>query len=196
MTCIVAIKTKNNKVMMGAERLVTCRGHKEEMKKPKIRKRNGIIIAGTGDGHLCSLIVDMFPIPPVIPEDISIFQYMHEIFRPALIEYLILNKYFREDALYIPRHNTADFLIGVSGQVWECLINTSEETDFTIISVDSLNTPTATGSGGAFAKGALDALYSLKKSELDDRTIIKKSIQAAINCSTGSGGKIDIVEED
>ncbi len=56
-TCIAAIKHKG-KVYMAADRRVSWDfGQCQSMPHPKVLKRNGLILAGTGDAALCTLIV-------------------------------------------------------------------------------------------------------------------------------------------
>lgn len=196
-TCIVALKNSRGKILVAADRRASWSFSKAvTMNKAKVRKRDGIIIAGTGSGALCSLFVDAFTPPEYNGEDLDIF--MHFVFHRAIKKILTNHDYADEHkVLKIPSDSGCELIIGIAGHVYTVDIFNPEEEHTHInglINIDEVPTPYTTGCGGEHAKGAIDACmhHGIK----DTRLIATTAIKVAANNSPGCDDKIDIVVED
>jgi hypothetical protein len=166
------------------------------MNKPKVRKRGDFIIAGTGDGSLCSLFVDAFDPPEYNGEDLDIF--MHHTFYQR-IKKTLLNKDYGDQhkLLKIPPDSGCELVVAIAGHIYG--VDIYNPTDghsmdtYGMIAIDEVSTPYTTGCGGEHAKGAIDALMS--EGVADTKYIAKKALEVAAKNSPGCGDGWDWVIE-
>jgi len=197
-TCIAAIKVRN-KVMMAADRRSSWDfSQAQTMIKPKILKRNGLILAATGDGYLCSLLVERLDIPgdPLHTDDLD--TYMFESLH-AHITKLLLRKGFKDghNQLSIPGEDSGcELLVGVKGRLFNYVISNPEpenkDRSLGEIQVDELNLPYASGCGGALAWGSL---LTTDKVDMKPKDRLTLALEVAAHVSPGCDNNIDIVGE-
>lgn len=194
-TCIAVIKNKRGKLMMAGDRRATWDfSQSQKMPRPKVSKRDGLLLGGTGDGALCTLIVDIMPI--LSYEDQELDNYMFNDFRKQLIKTLKQQGYTDEhNLLKLPRDTDAEIIVGIRGRVYQVIINNPDpDNHYTVgqVSIDEVNVPYAAGCGGSLAWGALlesvDSQYSYKER-------LERALNIAASVSPGCGDGIDIINE-
>ena len=202
-TCILVAKNSRGKIMMAADRLSSYDwGHAELMNRPKITKKNKVLLGACGDGGLCTLIIDIFDVPEP-PKDTSADLYMFYLFKPLLIKFLKQQGYTDEHKLLqIPKESSCGLLVAVLGQVYSVGIHNSDpDNDHSFlgeVSIDVSSTPFAIGCGD------IPAIVSLKKdlnkTGYNTKEHVTEALELACDISPGCGlsktHKPDIVVED
>lgn len=192
-TCLAVVREKLNKKKLGelvfaADRRISWGSAQfQELVYPKVRKRNGIILAGTGDSYLCDLVVQLTPIPD-IPPKVKVFNYIHQILRECVERTLIENGMKSDkDSLGIPSKMHVAILAGIKGELYE--FNICERYGIIINQIDA---PYGHGCGGDYALGSLKTTENLKMTSEDRLTV---ALNVASELSAGCDNKIDIVRE-
>jgi ATP-dependent protease HslVU (ClpYQ) peptidase subunit len=153
MTTIVAV-CKNGNVTMGADSQVTDQNRpNNHLKMEKISKRNGYLIAGSGDSHPCDVLQHVF-IPPVPTptEKKDLYHFMISKFVPAMRECLDENgwKPSPDD-----KDSGFNMLFAFDGEIFDI------GDDFSVLlNSDGIY---GVGAGSAYAIGALYAGASIEK---------------------------------
>lgn len=197
LTCIAAIKDKKGRIYVASDRRASWDfSQAQAMPRPKLQKRNGIILSGTGDGYLCHLIVDMLEFPH-IQDDQSTDEYMHSVFYGKVLM-LLKRKGFVDDRnqLKIAKEDGAEILVAVRGVLYTLSIRNpdpSNDHPNGQIAIDEVATPYATGCGGALAWGSLLTTEDLGFKP-KERLIIALNVAAKV--SPGCDNNIDIERED
>lgn len=205
-TCIAALKHRN-KIYIAADRKASWDWSKAQaMPRAKLSKREGLILAGTGSGALCTLIVDILNIPNI--EDIDLDTYMHHKLFEA-IRKLLINKGFSDEhkILKIPAELDAQILVAIQGKLYDITISNCDPTNVNpngLIMIDELNLPYGTGCGGDIAEAALKEnedlfMYDSKKDSyrfLTPYERLERAVTLACQMSPGCGLPIDIIRED
>jgi ATP-dependent protease HslVU (ClpYQ) peptidase subunit len=147
MTTIVAL-AKNGNVTMGADSQVTDGTRKNNhVKMEKITKKNGYLIAGSGDSQPCDVLQHIFVPPiPTTKEKEDLYHFMITKFVPAMRECLEENGYKsdKED-----KESGFNMLIAFNGEVFDI------GDDFSVVlNQDGIY---GVGAGSAYAIGALYA---------------------------------------
>ncbi len=205
-TCIAALKTKSGKILMGADRRCSWDFSQcQVMPRPKINKRNGVILAGTGDSYLCTLFVDIMEIPNIIGSNTD--KYMHGVFFDAVYNMLIMKGMGEEhNLLKIPGDSDVEILVVIYGKLYQVIINNPDPTSTMcsgLVTIDELNLPFATGCGGQAAWNAIKAfnranqlLKDIGQNKLlTDKQILLESLVLAAENSPGCDDNIDIIGE-
>ena|ERR1700733_9417048 len=206
-TCICAVKSKRGKIWIAADRKASWDFSKaQSMPRPKIIKRDGVILGGTGSGYLCTLMVDILTIPERKKESLDI--YIHMIFKEHVREELINQGYTEEhNLLKIPKEEEAEILIVIEGHLYSMIIcNPDEQGDYSngfgMIMIDEVGLPFGTGCGGQIAWGALleNADLYIKEEDKDPRKLTEKerlirAVEKACEVSPGCGLPIDVLSE-
>jgi hypothetical protein len=195
-TCIIALKNTKGKILIAADRRASFDWSKHvTMNKPKVRKNNGYIIAGTGDGALCSLFVDAFTPPDYDGEDLDIF--MHHKFYKSVVRTLIGHDMVdAHKVLKIPPETYCGLVIALNGHVYTVDIFNPDENGalpYGVVAIDEVPTPYTTGCGGEHAKGAIDAM--ILQGVKDTRLIAKTAIEVAAMNSPGCDAVCDLIIE-
>jgi len=192
-TCLAVIREKLDKKRRGelvfaADRRISWGSSQfQKLVYPKVKKRNGIILAGTGDSYLCDLIVQLTPIPD-LPPRMKVFNYIHEVLRRTIESNLIDNGMKGEkDGLGIPGKMYAAILVGIQKELYE--INVDERYGIVINQIDA---PYGHGCGGDYALGSLKTTENLNMSSEDRLTV---ALNVASELSAGCDNKIDIIRE-
>ena len=203
-TCIAVLKHRG-KLYFGADRRASWGfDQAQSMPRPKVVKRSGVILAGTGDGALCGLIVDIMDIPEVYKDS---DMYMNHDFYYA-VRKILLQKGFADEhkLLKIPGDMSAQIVVGVNHRCYIVDIqNMDSSKDSTIgsITIDEVNLPYGTGCGGQWAWGVIDCLQDLLEDKINyifplgysPKSILLKALQTAAKYSPGCDGIFDIVSE-
>lgn len=197
-TCIIALKNSRGKILIAADRRASWDWSKSmAMNKPKVRKRGDFIIAGTGDGSLCSLFVDAFDPPEYEDQDLDIF--MQHTFYKKVKQHLLNHDYGDQHRLLkIPPDSGCELVIAIQGHVYTIDIHNPAEHHHTVepyglIAIDEVSVPYTTGCGGEHAKGAIDAL--MNEGVADTKYIAKAALEVAAKNSPGCGDGSDFVVE-
>lgn len=190
-TCIAVLKTKRGKLMMAGDRRASWDHQAQKMPRPKIQKREGLLLGGTGDGYLCTLIVDILSLPEY--ENIDTDSYMHHKFQTAIVRLLKSKNFCDNKGLHIPTDTEAEIIVGIQGKLYQVIISNEDSRNHGgIITIDELNTPYATGCGGLLAWGSLLTTQDLN---LSDKERLKLALSVAAQVSTGCDGNVDIISE-
>lgn len=191
-TCIAVIREKYNKKKKGelvfaADRRISFGHSYQEGVRPKVVKRDGIILAGTGLGYLCNLACELTPIPK-IPIEMDSFAYVHGPFKESLKIALISHGCSDiNNQLAFPEDINTTILIGVKSDLYII----GFDSDFGIL-IDPVAAPYGAGCGGMYALGSLMTTENIKMSSEDRLTL---ALQVAAKLSSGCDDQIDIVRE-
>lgn len=197
-TCIAAIYYKKGKIAMAADRRETWDyGQCQTMQEPKIAKRLGMILAGTGDSYLCDLIVNQLVLPDA-NEFTDIKDYMHNAFHGALYQALVKKKFSNKDKmLVIAPHDHCEIVIAVKGTLWSVIIENPDPENQMVesgrISILPLSLPYATGCGGKWAWASLDTTEILEIKSYKER--LKIALEVAAKNAPGCDNNVDIIAE-
>ena len=174
MTTIVGV-CKNGNVTLGADSQVTDGTRRNNHPKmEKISKRNGYLIAGSGDSQPCDILQHIFLPPiPTIKEREDLYHFMIVKFVPAMRECLEENgwKPDRED-----KDSGFSFLIAFDGEIFDI------GDDFSVV----LNSEGiyGVGAGSQYAIGALYAGAS-----------VEKALEIAANNDVYTSGPFQIIKQ-
>lgn len=191
MTCIAALKKKNGKIIIASDRRMSWGMGKQQKKpKPKSVGKGGLLVAGTGSCFVLSLAREVLEFPE-IGKDQDPVQYMNNEFSFALRKLLLDKGMGSNNELKVPQDLSAALLVACKGHLFEVDMAASPETSSVII-IDEINTPYASGCGGALALGSL---MTTEGSKLTERERLKIALKVAAKVSPGCDGNIDYVEE-
>lgn len=196
-TCIAAIKNKRGKILIAADRRNSWDfSQYQRMPRPKVQKRNGLILAGTGDGFLCHLLVDMLDFPSK-EEDTTPDNFLHGIFFDKVRKLLDRNGMVDHDKqLKLPGDTSVEIVIACSGKLYTMnIFNPIPESEHSngLIAIDEVGIPYAVGCGGLLAWGALKENAD---SKFDSKTRLIRALTVAASVSSGCDNNIDICVED
>lgn len=183
MTCLAMLKDKKGNLWFAGDRRMSWGMHKAiKSPMPKVTKRNGVLLAGTGDASVCDLVTDHFPIPDVNYEK-HLQSYMFDTFVPKLKEFLRTNGYLQKerDALV---EGSGSIVIGIDDKLFELYLS---EANISYVCVEA---PYAAGCGGQLALGSLLTTEGTKM-KIKDR--LKLALRVAAKASPGCDGHIDIL---
>lgn len=199
MTCISVCRNKDGRLMMAGERKLTI-GEElvQYMSKPKIMKRDGILIGAAGGGNLSSIFVEVMKIPKVIPDTT---EYMYVTFYKAVYQELkAMNFVNTAGELNIPEPMECTVLVCVNNLLYRVNICGPDKKGNTgYIAVDEMETPFAIGSGAMVATTSL-----LKDIGGSSKLLTRKHLVSAIKlacqidpfCGYNSQYPIDVLIED
>lgn len=200
-TCIAAIRTRQGKIIMAGERLISCStGVSYIAPKPKIQKKsNGLLLGAGGDIGLCKLCVETFEPSKV---DCDIETYMRYTFVPELIKLLKQNGYSDEHKLLrLVNSEKCDLLVGYGGQLYQIDIGNPDDDEKTFfigrVILNDAPIPYAVGCG---ADVAYTLLYQ-QQQELGYNTkeYLDTAIRAACKLMPGCGlndkNEVDFIRE-
>lgn len=201
-TCIAAIRQKNGKIMLAADRRASWDWNQcQQMPRPKLAKRNGLILAATGDSYLCTLIVDILKFRKY-EDDMTEDEYFHNIFYYDVLK-LLKSKGLADivsgtPILRIPKGLDVEVIIVLNKKLYTVVIeNPIEQVEehansFGLINIDELSLPYATGCGGSLAWGSLLTTEDMDLKAKDRLTL---ALNIAAQVSPGCDNMIDIVSE-
>ncbi len=193
-TCLAVLRDTSGKLWFAGDRRVSWGMHRaQRMVKPKIAKRDGILLAGTGVGSLCDEIVQLLQIPEQGKHG-DPFLYIHEVFMPSLFEHLRHKGYLHKEERRLGHNGEgmedhwfgAAILIGLKGQLFELDVDNEH------IGVDLIDAPHAHGCGGDLALGSL---LTTEGTKLHPKTRLEKALRVAAQVSPGCDDNIDVLHE-
>lgn len=201
-TCLAVIRHKG-KLIFGADRRASWGfDQAQTMPIPKLAKRNGLLLAGTGGSFLCTLIVDVLNVPHYSPEmDTDI--YMHNDFFRA-VKKLMIDKGFCDEhkSLRFPEPMGAEIIVGINHKLYNVTIENMDPSNHHTIGsiiIDRLNTPYATGCGGQWAWGTLETLIQLEQEGLiaasSGKDKLTRALMIAAKYSPGCDAVFDFISE-
>lgn len=193
-TCLAAIKHRG-RIYMAADRRVSWDdGQAQEMPRPKINKRDGVILAGTGDSYLCTLIVDVLELPTRGEETVD--EYMMDKVHRAIMNLFIRKGYCSEHKqLKIASEASVEAIVAIEGHLYNIIVHNPDphkEYSNGEIIIDELNVPYATGCGGSYAWGSLLTTELLV---MKPRDRLQLALQVAAQVSPGCDANINIESE-
>lgn len=202
-TCIAIIKNTNGKVLVAADRRVSWDdGQYQTMSFPKVYKRDGLILAATGDGFLCELFTKHMPIPKQKEDqdvDSYIYKTLYEQILYTLAEYQFVDEHGN---LNIPTDVNVEIIVVLKHRVFSIDIDDPAEGTHTfptgLVSITENSVPYAVGCGGHLAWGALLAYNKINgfKIRMSAKTRLTLALQVASDVSNGCDSNIDIICED
>lgn len=190
-TCLIALR-HGKKIFVGADRRVSWDwGQAQKMPHPKVIKRDGMILAGTGDCYLCDLVVKTMIIPERPPK-LNIDIYLNEMFIPA-VQKLLIRKGFSDEhkILKIPSDMGAEILIALDNRLFSLTIdNLDPDNHYAngFIQLGEVNLPYGTGCGGVYAWAVVDELTNLEKEGLLTITAKEKIVRGLLMAGKYSPG--------
>jgi len=171
MTCIVAVKTPEGKLIFGAERMVTLSETRYILSPdPKISRRSGLTVGAAGDSQACDYVVHRFKAPKWRPD------YLREAYFPEL-----LNSLEKKGACFLG-DNDLELIVGYAQELFTARVDSNK------FSLEPVSHFVAIGSGGDVAYGAAVALNATTAKKL------KRAIKIACDSCPGCGGSIDVIE--
>jgi len=202
-TVIALVKNKKGKLMIAGDRRSSWGYHyAQSMEIPKINKKNNILLGATGNGDMCSLIVDDGGLEFPEKEVDSVTTYMYHVLRPSVLKFLINQGYGYKDKyskLELPPGMFCEIVLGIEGEAWSLIIDNpfSEDSDQLggNISLGRVSVPYTTGCGG---HGTADApiLYEIRKKGYVTKEELKMILEVVADIAPGCDGKIDIITAD
>jgi hypothetical protein len=187
---LAVLRDKQGHLWFAGDRRASWGFHKAiRTPRPKISKRNGILLAGTGVSLICDLVVDLFDIPKY-SNKLSTFEYMHKVFIPELLVYLRAERWIKDDARELKYNKATEdqlegyILVGVHSDLYELILSTE------LIGVDAVDAPYALGCGGQLALGSL---LTTERVRMSTSNRLKLALEVAFEVSPGCGDGIDIL---
>lgn len=215
-TCIVAVKNKQNKIIMAADRRISSDDKYQESPIPKIAYINGFLVGGTGDCELLQLITENL----ALGQEGNITSYMYYGFKNSLVKTLKQHGYRDEhNLLRLQKDSDLELLVAKEGRLFSINFNSGHGPDIvpspSTLGIIEVSLPYATGCGGDLAWGSLLStdgdskeilLYKLDKNfgvdklpknvkSLDEIKLLY-AINVAAKVSSGCDSRIDIIKED
>jgi len=163
-----------------------------ELPHPKIAKREGCLLAGTGDCYLINLIVHYMHLPK---QSATIDFYMYNQMRNQIYRFLKNNGYVDNgDGLMIPDDGSAEILIAKQGRLFSYNIASSEVGNRMVgqINICEVSLPYAAGCGGLIALGSL---LTTEGTQLTPEERLSVAVGIAGRVSPGCDENVDIVKE-
>ncbi len=202
MTCIAVCKGRDGKCMMASERMLGIGdSFSQYMTKSKITKRDGILIGAAGSGNLCTLFVDVMPIPKITAH-MNTDVYMYRMFYTAIEKELVVAGYVDSmGSLNLPMNNSCSILVCVHNRIYTVDISNPEEgygKTGGLIVIDEVSAPFAIGSGYMLSIMSLmkdqKAFKYLKREHLEDS--IMWACKLSPFCGMPDDMKPDFIKED
>jgi ATP-dependent protease HslVU (ClpYQ) peptidase subunit len=198
MTCIVATQLKNGKILIGADRQLTVNDDEVQVTStPKVVKNNNIILAGCGNYALCYLITHVLEAPKKEPQTYT-HDYIYGIFYDRVRKLLERHGYYDKDKLLkFSDQSDTEILIAVSNElfVMEFANEGTPEYPNGRINITPVSLPYTSGSGGAYALGALLALDRVKHDLTRAKDRVKIALEIAGEVSASCNRLIDFEVE-
>lgn len=192
MTCIACIKYKG-KLYIAADRRISWETSQiQECPSPKVVKRDGVIIAGAGDAYLLTLLTSCLSIPN---NETDIDTYMHHHFQKAVKKLLIGQGFVDPHGLLrVPPDMELECVLAVQGILWSIAIVNAEDVPngLSLVLIDKVNTPYATGSGGQLAWGSL---LTTETMNMKPKERLQLALNVASRVDPGCDNKVDIEHE-
>lgn len=196
-TCIAAVTDKKGRIHIAADRRVSWDfSQAQTMPHAKVIKRDGVILAGTGDSYLCDLLTQYLEIPNV--EGYENYPG-HYVFHPLYnsVKKLLSQRGFYDErrTLKIPREMSVEVLLAVHGQLFTISINNPDELSDApngVIQCGQINVPYATGCGGLLAWGSL---LTTQEMGMKPKERLLLALNVAAQVSPGCDNIIDIENE-
>lgn len=192
MTCIAVLRKKNGKLIMAGDRRMSWGMMKHQVKvTPKVHKRNGLLIGGTGTCYIIELAHTILKVrPPNKKEDPVI--YINNVFLEEFKK-LLMNKGFKKDGnIHLTNSFRTILIIAIKSKLFELEVDVDNDKNFSFIIVDQIEAPYAHGCGGYYALGSLLTTENMRMPEEERLTI---ALQVAAKMSPGCDDNIDILEE-
>lgn len=185
MTCIAVLRGHGKKLYIAADRRVTdSDGQYEKLVHSKMKKENGVIIAGTGDVALLTILLKRFKIPKII-ENIDV--YVHEILYTKVQQLLISKNYLISSGDSKIEHDGGlTLVICVKGRLFTLDIEKQ-------LQIVECSVPFATGSGGSYALGSLLTTESIP---MTTKKRLEIALIVASKVTNDCDDSIDILVED
>lgn len=182
MTCIAAIKEKDGTIYMAADRQSTAGNMKMASSEPKVFVRGEFAYGVTGAHRIANILRYAFKEPPKAVGQ-SLMDYFVNSWIPTWTE--CLHHHGQKQIVHNVTHSEAWLMIGHEGKLMMMA------GDFTIIEEE--HPYAAIGSGGDFAKGALNVMRQSSDTQNANITL-RKAVLAAIEHDTYCSGPVDIIE--
>jgi ATP-dependent protease HslVU (ClpYQ) peptidase subunit len=194
-TVIAVIKNKKGKLIMAGDRQASLDwGMGVTMPRPKINKRNKILLGATGSGGLCTLFVDVMEIPDI---ETDLDTYMFYVFRKSMMKALKSQGYVDKDgSLRLPVDTYCELVIGMQGKCYSVIVSNgdlAEDHYGSQIMIDENPVPYATGCGGLPALGVLKG--KLLEEGQNTQEHLELAVKVACDISPGCGLPLDIIKE-
>ena len=199
-TCLAVVKDDDGYLYFASDRRESWGYHKAaKMEGTKSSFRNGILLMGTGNGFLCSEVIQYMPVVK-LPKKINPDVYMHDHFMPNLL------RYFKKENLLHPKERRlmapdsvddymAIILVGVGDALYEVIVSNEH------IQFDRATTPWAHGCGGSLAWGSLLTTQYLNDTQqlvelLDPTERLLIALDQAASVSPGCDNNVDIISNN
>lgn len=191
-TCLAVLKDQDDNLWFAGDRRVSFEFQCQEAPDPKVRLKNGILIAEAGLSILSDLVITQFDIPKKSKKQTPT-EYIYQLFIPLLISWLqdemwvaVGSRAIKSELLSeedISAENVGVILLGVDDELFELNLST------TAIAAVKVNTPYTAGCGGPVALGALLAMHP--KVDIERRLL--KALQITASVCHQCDDNVDIV---
>lgn len=201
-TCIAVAKNRKGKIMMAGDRRASWDwDYCQDMPRPKIRNRNGLLLGASGDGNLCTYFVDNMPIPNIDTDDTDV--YIHNDFKMAMFKQLQANNYTDEHGLLrIPSDTYCAILVAIRGKCYLAEV-VSPDQDISgrslgQIIIDEVGLPFAIGCGAMASIVSLLKDHKVFGYSTKDHLIeaVEWACKISPGCGLPDGKKPDYIVED
>ena len=194
-TCISAIKLRDGRIMMAGDRRCSWGwGFAAECPEPKVIKKNGFLLGGTGDSDFLELILDAFE----PDQEGELKTYLHFKFKRDVAKFLKQQGYRDEhDLLRLPAEADCEILLAKENKLFVVTFRPGELErplpEPSIISIGEVKPPFAVGCGAASALPIL--LAKLKEVSYNTKEHLRLAMQTAADISPGCDGRVDFISE-
>ena len=184
MTCIVAIRAREGKIIMGGDSLSTRGGDCFPTNPPKVFKKGPFMIGGSGRGRAVNILAAAGD-PPHFGDNVEVDgKWMIRHFVPWIMEHMREGSFSKKtdevEAL------TGSFLIvTVQGRIF------SIQSDYSLTEINI--SYWAEGGGSGFALGVL---YATQEMNLSENDRIHLALKAAEEFSAGVRGPFLVLEQE
>jgi hypothetical protein len=190
-TCLAVVRDDKGKLWFAGDRRSSWHfGKAIKGPRPKVTKKNGILLAGTGVASICDLVTERFEVPKQEDKETSM-QYMVR-FEDELLAWLREEKWVKEDSRCLTKQGEEEehelmaiILVGVGSDLYEVDLACTSPLQSTPI-----DAPYGAGCGGSLAWGSL--LTSAKLGWTEKKRL-KEALKVAAKVSPGCDDNIDIL---
>lgn len=181
MTCIAVMRGLDGKLWMAGDRRLSWDHKYQSLVRPKVSKRNGILVGAAGTSHLCTELVDLFKFPRLTKKD-DPFVYAHNKMLPAFMKHLKKKSELSLGSKNPWEDTSMTSLVCINDTVFEFEVREG------VPSLEIVDAPIAIGSGGTVATGAI-----LAQGNVDPKEVLSNALHVVAEVKACCDNNIDII---
>jgi ATP-dependent protease HslVU (ClpYQ) peptidase subunit len=179
MTCILAVRNTNNRIILAGDRRITADDEIYTMPQAKITKKNDVLLGVCGDAGLCQLILNNLRVP--IPFN-DTAKYVNFAFINSIKNLL------KQQPFDITE---SDVLLIVNQEAWIVEIDVTKEDQRITYNASPTEIPVAIGTGAIATRAAY-----LASSETNTKKRIQHAFDITASMLSSVDNQIDLIQTD